>query len=109
MTEIGLMLVGLPRLETRLRNLRNDHEQLLSRVRTFPEIEKMKSDDSEKIIRGVWESAAKDVIEELTKATSGSVRTLIKFIARTHRIMLVYRKEVQNHGMIISTSDLLMR
>jgi DNA transposition AAA+ family ATPase len=109
MTGIGLALVGLPRLETRLRNLRNDHEQLLSRVGTFLKIGKMRADDSAKIIRGVWESATSEVIEELTKAASGSVRTLIKLIERTHRIMLTYRKEVPNPGMIISASDLLMR
>jgi DNA transposition AAA+ family ATPase len=34
MAEVGLVLVGLPRLIYKLENLANDHEQLLSRVGT---------------------------------------------------------------------------
>jgi DNA transposition AAA+ family ATPase len=53
MIEIGLVLVWLPCLETRLRNLRNDHEQLLSRVCTFLKIGKIKAEDEAKIIHGI--------------------------------------------------------
>jgi DNA transposition AAA+ family ATPase len=35
MTNVGLVLVGLPRLEQQLRNLPNGHEQLLSRERNI--------------------------------------------------------------------------
>jgi DNA transposition AAA+ family ATPase len=109
MSEVGLVLVGLPRLEMRLRNLRNDHEQLLSRVGTFLKIGKMKAVDASKIISGVWESASEEVINGLTKAASGSMRTLIKLIERTNRIMLVYRKEIPDLEIITSASNLLMR
>jgi DNA transposition AAA+ family ATPase len=102
MAEIGLVLVGLPRLETRLRNLRNDHEQLSSRVGTFIRTGRMKNDDAAKIIIGVWEVAPEEVVRGLTKAASGSIRTLIKLIGRTNRIILVYRKEVPDLDMIIS-------
>lgn len=109
MSDVGLVLVGLPRLEMRLRNLRNDHEQLLSRVGTFLKIGKMKAADAAKIISGVWESASEEVINGLTKTASGSIRTLIKLIERTHRIMLVYRKEIPDLEIITSASELLIR
>lgn len=35
MAEVGLVLVGMPRLKMKLENLANDHEQLLSWVGTF--------------------------------------------------------------------------
>jgi DNA transposition AAA+ family ATPase len=109
MAEVGLVLVGLPRLKTQLRNLHNDHEQLLSRVGTFLEIDRMRDSDAEKIIRGVWESAAAEVITGLIKAAAGSTRKLIKLIERTHRIMVVYRKEMPNYDIINSAKDLLMQ
>ena len=109
MAEVGLVLVGMPRLEMQLRNLRNDHEQLLSRVGTFLKVERLRAGDAEKIIRGVWESASDEVIKGITKLASGSMRTLAKLIERTHRIMVVYRQEVPTYDMVISAKDLSMR
>jgi DNA transposition AAA+ family ATPase len=109
MATVGLVLVGLPRLEMQLRNLPNDHEQLLSRVGTFLKVGKMKGEDGAKIIRGVWETASEEAISALTKAASGSVRSLVKLIERTHRIMAVYRKEIPDIEIIASAHELLMR
>jgi DNA transposition AAA+ family ATPase len=78
MATVGLVLAGLPRLEMQVRNLPNDHEQLLSRVGTFLKVGKMKGGDGAKIIRGVWETASEDVISALTKAASGSVRSPLR-------------------------------
>jgi DNA transposition AAA+ family ATPase len=109
MAEVGLVLVGLPKLKTQLRNLHNDHEQLLSRVGTFLEIDRMRDSDAEKIIRGVWESAAAEVITGIIKAASGSTRKLIKLIERTHRIMVVYRQKMPTYDIVTSAKDLLMQ
>jgi DNA transposition AAA+ family ATPase len=106
---VGLALVGLPQLEGRLRNLRNDHEQLLSRVGELLKVGTMKADDASRIVRGVWESAPKEVITSLTKLAAGSVRTLVKLIERTHRIMATYREEVPNADMVTSADELVMR
>jgi hypothetical protein len=92
MAEVGLVLVGLPRLKTHLENLRNDHEQLLSRVGTFLKVERMKGADAMKIIQSVWQSASEEVISALTMSANGSVRTLVKLIGRVHRIMAVNRR-----------------
>jgi DNA transposition AAA+ family ATPase len=109
MAGAGLVLVGLPRLEGRLKNLKNDHEQLLSRVGELLKVESMKADDAARIVRGVWATAAKDVVDALTKAAGGSVRTLVKLLERVHRIMAIYRKDAPEYEMVVSAGELVMR
>jgi DNA transposition AAA+ family ATPase len=109
MAEVGLVLVGLPRLKMQLENLRNDHEQLLSRVGTFLRIERMKAVDAAKIIQSVWQSASAEVIGALTKAANGSVRTLVKLIGRVHRIMAVNRLETPVIEAVSDACELVIR
>jgi DNA transposition AAA+ family ATPase len=107
MAEVGLVLVGLPRLKTHLENLRNDHEQLLSRVGTFLKVERMKGADAMKIIQIVWQSASREVISALTTSANGSVRTLVKLIGRVHRIMAVNRLEAPTYEAVSDAWDLV--
>jgi hypothetical protein len=51
MTELGLVLVGLPRLKMQLENLRNEHEQRLSRVGTFLKVNRMKAEDGQRLLK----------------------------------------------------------
>jgi DNA transposition AAA+ family ATPase len=108
MARIGLVLVGLPRLEAQLKNLRNDHQQLLSRVGTFLKI-KVKSEDAEKIIKEVWENVSKEVVGELVKMAGGSIRVLTELIMGVSDIMAKYRKEEPTYDMVISAGGLLIR
>jgi DNA transposition AAA+ family ATPase len=109
MAGAGLVLVGLPRLEGRLRNVRDDHEQLLSRVGTLLKVQKMKAEDAARIVRGVWAGADDGTVAALAKAAGGSVRTLVKLIERTHRIMAASREDAPNAGMVAAASELVMR
>jgi DNA transposition AAA+ family ATPase len=52
--EVGLVLVGLPRLAKRITTISNDHSQILTRVGTFLNINGMNTQDSEKIIQNVY-------------------------------------------------------
>ncbi len=81
----GLVLVGLPRLVFRLKNLKNDHQQLASRVGVLLEVEPMKNPDSVKILKAVWPDLEKETEELFVKTAAGSVRTLAKLIDRAHR------------------------
>jgi DNA transposition AAA+ family ATPase len=52
--QTGVVLVGLPRLKYKLENLRNDHQQLTSRVGVLLEVKRLSKADAVKIIGGVW-------------------------------------------------------
>ena len=52
--QTGVVLCGLPRLKYKLENLRNDHQQLTSRVGVFLEVKRMSRQDAVKIIGSVW-------------------------------------------------------
>jgi hypothetical protein len=54
----------------------------------------MKAADAAKIIQEVCQSASQEVIGAITKATHGSVRTLVKLIGKMHNTMRVNRLEV---------------
>lgn len=80
----GLVLVGLQRLVFRIKSLKNDHEQLASRVGVLLEVEGLKQVDAEKIVHSVWPTMDKDCTALFLKTAGGSVRSLAKLIARAH-------------------------
>ena len=107
--QAGVVLVGLPRLEYKIMNLRNDHQQLQSRVGARLKLSKLKRGDAEKIISGVWTDLPKEVIDAFVKMANGSTRTLVKLMARTHQMMAINKKAVPDEDIISGASDLLMR
>ncbi len=107
--QTGVVFAGLPRLEYKLRNLRNDHEQLTSRVGALVEIGKMKRNDASKILANVWPELEKETFEELFNLSNGSVRTLTKLINRTHQIMGLNRIDLPDVETVQAASEYLMR
>ncbi|GHV93221.1 Mu-like prophage FluMu DNA transposition protein B [Spirochaetia bacterium] len=105
----GVVLVGLPQLEYKIRNLRNDHEQLISRVGVFVKLGKLKKADAEKIITGVWPELPKETLDTFVKTANGSTRTLVKLMGRVHQIMGINRAEKPDGDIIAAASELLMR
>jgi hypothetical protein len=91
-----------------LENLRNDHDQLLSRVGTFLKVDRMKAADAAKIVQTVWQAASEEVIGALTKSANGSVRTLVKLIGRVHRIMAVNRLEAPSYESVSDACELVI-
>jgi DNA transposition AAA+ family ATPase len=105
----GVVLVGLPQLEYKIRNLRNDHEQLISRVGVLVKLGKLKKADADKIIIGVWQELPKETLEAFVKAANGSTRTLVKLMGRVHQLMGINRLEKPDGDIIAAASELLMR
>jgi DNA transposition AAA+ family ATPase len=105
----GVVLVGLPRLEYKLRNIRNDHEQLTSRVGILLKLSKMKKTDAEKILAGVWTDLPKETVEAFVGTANGSVRTLVKLIGRVHQVMGLNRIDQPDAEVIAAAGELLMR
>ncbi|MDR2370915.1 MAG: AAA family ATPase, partial [Treponema sp.] len=63
----GVVLVGLPTLEYKLRALHKDHEQLISRVGVMVKIGKLARHDAEKIIAGVWADISRETVDAFVK------------------------------------------
>lgn len=81
----GLVLVGLQRLAFRIKNLKNDHQQLASRVGVLLEVEELKPADAEQILKSVWPGIGREAVGAFVKCADGSVRALAKLIDRSHR------------------------
>jgi DNA transposition AAA+ family ATPase len=107
--QTGVVLIGLPRLEYRLLNLRNDHEQLTSRVGVFVKLEKMRKTDAAKILSGVWQNLAAETIEAFARVATGSVRSLVKLIGRVHQTLGINNIDRPDPDVIVAAGELLMR
>jgi DNA transposition AAA+ family ATPase len=105
----GVVLVGLPRLEYKLRNLRNDHEQLTSRVGVFVKLEKMKKVDAVKILSNVWQNLTTETVDAFVKMAAGSVRSLVKLMGRVHQTLVLSNIEQPDSEVIGAAGELLMK
>jgi DNA transposition AAA+ family ATPase len=105
----GVVLAGLPRLEFKIRNLRNDHQQLQSRIGVLIKLGSLKKADADKIITGVWKDVPKQVIESFIETAKGSTRTLVKLMGRVHQIMGLNKIDKPDVEVIAEAGELLMR
>ena len=107
--ETGVALCGLPRLKYKLENLRNDHQQLTSRVGVLLEVKRLGKTDAVKIIEGVWRGLAKETVEAFIKTANGSARTLVKLISRVYQVMGINHVETPDAEVIAAAGEMLMR
>jgi len=105
----GVVLVGLPRLEFKIRNLKNDHQQLQSRIGVLLKIGSLKKADADKIIIGVWKDVPKQIIDSFIETAKGSTRTLVKLMGRVHQIMGLNKATAPDLEIIAEAGELLMR
>jgi DNA transposition AAA+ family ATPase len=107
--QTGVVLAGLPRLKYKLENLRNDHQQLTSRVGVMLEVKRLGKSDAVKIIEGVWRGLAKETVEAFVKLSGGSARTLVKLMGRVHQVMGINRIETPDAEVVAAAGEMLMR
>ena len=105
----GVVLVGLPRLEFQIRNLKNNHQQLQSRIGVLVKLGSLKKADADKIITGVWKDAPKAILDIFIKTANGSTRTLVKLMGRVHQIMGINNVTMPDEEIIAEAGELLMR
>jgi DNA transposition AAA+ family ATPase len=105
----GVVLVGLPTLEYKIRNLRNNLQQIISRVGVIVKLGTLKKADAEKIIAGVWADLPRETVEAFIKGAGGSTRTLVKLMCRAHQLMGINRLEKPDTEIIADAGELLMR
>ena len=107
--QTGVVLTGLPRLKYKLENLRNDHQQLTSRVGVLLEVKRLSKADAVKVIGGVWQSLTKETTDAFFKLANGSVRTLVKLMGRVHQVMGINRIETPDAEVVTAACEMLMR
>lgn len=105
----ALVLVGLQRLVFRIKNLKNDHQQLASRVGVLVEVEPLTQVDGEAIIKEAWPKLEKDVIKALLKKAGGSVRSLTKLIDRSHRTAIANGLQTPDAETVYTAGALILR
>jgi DNA transposition AAA+ family ATPase len=105
----GVVLAGLPRLEFKIRNLRNDHQQLQSRIGVLVKIGTLKKNDADKIINGGWKDIPKQIIDVFVQTANGSTRKLVKLMGRVHQIMGLNKIDKPDAEVITEAGELLMR
>ena len=108
-SKTGVVLVGLPRLEFKIRNLKNDHQQLQSRIGVLAKLGNLKKTDADKIIAGVWNDVPKAVLDSFIQTANGSTRTLVKLMGRVHQIMGLNKINMPGVEIIAEAGELLMR
>jgi DNA transposition AAA+ family ATPase len=105
----GVVLAGLPALEYKLRNLRNNHEQIVSRVGVMVKLGALKKADAGKIIAGVWAGLPGETVDAFVKGAGGSARTLAKLMGRAHQLAGINRLEKPDAEIVAAAGELLMR
>lgn len=105
----GLVLAGLERLEFRLKNVRNDHQQLLSRIGVFVRLEGLKDADAKRILNAVWPDVDTETQASFVKAAVNSTRRLAKLIERSHRIAIANKLETPTAEVVHEAGKLILK
>jgi DNA transposition AAA+ family ATPase len=85
----GLVLVGLPRLTGTIQNLRNDHQQLESRIGVYLPLTGLSREDAKKIAQSVWPDIDNDVVDAMYRISRTDVRQFVKIMERAQNTMAV--------------------
>ena len=114
--ESPLILVGLPRLAGIILNMKNDHEQLLSRVGSALKLEPIPISDFEQLMQAAWQGLDSSVIQRIYRysqnqtrtGSSPSLRNCTKLLARLHRRCM--REGAQpSAAMVDSVANLILQ
>lgn len=84
----GLVYIGLSKLIYQLDNIRDDHEQITSRIGIFYQTNPMKDSDAAKIMKTLWPTIATDATKEAAKFANGSYRVLANLIENIQRTLI---------------------
>lgn len=95
--EVGVVLIGLPRLQTMITDFKADYQQLLRRIGTFLDMSqngKYNIVDATSIINSVFPTMKEDTIKEFYKLSKGSIGTLTKLLGKSFEIAIQNSRDV---------------
>lgn len=105
----GLVFIGLSKLVYQLDNLRDDHEQITSRIGIYFQTMAMKPGDATKIFKTLWPDVSAEVIKEAVKFAGGSYRVLANLIENIQRTLIVNKLTVPELDVIDFASQEMFR
>lgn len=106
----GLVLAGLSRLEYRIITMRNDHQQIASRVGVYVAVGGLREIDVNAIVVSAWPSLAQDkeTQKAFWRAAGPSARRLEKLIENSHRTCLVNNLDQPNAAVVAAAGSLIL-
>ncbi|MDR1418785.1 MAG: AAA family ATPase [Treponema sp.] len=105
----SLVIAGLHRLIFRIKNLKNNHQQLASRVGVFLELGALTARDAEKIVCSVWPNLGKETMDAFIRAAGGSGRALRKLVNRSHETTVANNVSVPDPDVVKLAESLLLK
>jgi DNA transposition AAA+ family ATPase len=106
----GLVLIGLSRLVYQLDNIRDDHEQITSRIGIFYQTLSMKDSDASRIMKTLWPDIESGVTKEAAKFSAGSYRVLVNLIENIQRTLIVNKLERPDLEVVdVATQEMFKR
>jgi len=104
--EIGILLVGMPRLINNLRGERGNYAQLYSRIGMAVRLDALAQEDTIEIVKSLLPSA-NGVWKEFHRFSKGNTRVLVKMILRAKRLAQINNCGV-NAEIVKSTFEMLI-
>ncbi len=104
-SNIGILLVGLPRLIANLRGKKGEYKQLYSRVGLFNQIDNWDEEDTKMVINKIYQDInLTKIFHQLSK---GNGRKLEKLIKRTTKAAKQFNKPITQE-LVKSSAEILM-
>ena len=90
---VGIVLVGMPKLFKNLKGEKGQYAQLYSRVGITALLEPLTEEDTKSIISTIT-SITENIYPVISKYTGGNTRVLTKLLVRAHRIAEINDTEI---------------
>ncbi|MEJ5351941.1 MAG: AAA family ATPase [Melioribacteraceae bacterium] len=103
---IGILLIGLPRLIANLRGKRGEFKQLYSRVGIVMQLEDFNENDTKLIVQTIFPNT-NGVYKTFHELAKGNGRKLEKLILRTNRVAKSGKKEITER-LVKTASEMLL-
>lgn len=93
---IGILLVGMPKLVANIRGKRGQYEQLYSRIGIAGRLNSLRPEDTETIVNSVIKEDSK-IWKSFHEESSGNTRVLTKLLMRSTRVAEINSIPVDSH------------
>ncbi len=106
----GLVLSGLPRLEYRIITLKNDHQQIASRIGVYAAVAGLRELDAQNIVLSAWPNLVQDreTQKAFWKGCGPSARRLSKLIENAHRTCMANNLEMPTAEVVAAAGALIL-
>lgn len=104
-SNIGILLVGLPRLIANLRGKKGEYKQLYSRVGLYNQIDAWEEEDTKMIISKIYQDI--NLVKVFHQLSKGNGRKLEKLIKRTTKAAKQFNKPITQE-LVKSSAEILM-